>query len=168
MRSAVIYSSLTGNTKAMAEAALEVMPQGAELIPVKDAPDASGYGLLALGFWVSKSGPDPRMAAYMKTLQGKNLLLFGTMAGYPDSPYGARVRANAEALVAGNRVLGTFLCMGKITEKRFQQYMNGDLQESRHPLTPEREARLREAMLHPNELDFAAICAAFKGNIKLL
>lgn len=160
MKSAVIYSSLTGNTKAVAEAVLEAMPAGTDIFAIKNAPKPESYDLLALGFWVSKSGPDPKMAAYLQSLRGKRLILFGTMAGYPNSEYGALVRANAEALAAGCKVLGVFLCQGRISEKRFQAYMNGDLQYTRHPLTPERKARLMEAALHPNEDDYVAARAA--------
>lgn len=156
MKSAVIYSSITGNTRAVAEAVLEAMPEGTELVPVGEAPEPDGYDLLAVGFWVSKSGPDPKTAGYLKKLGGKNLILFGTMAGWPDSAYGRRVRANAVAAAGDNNVLGVFLCLGRISEKRFEAYMSGKMEKSSHPLTPERKARLVEASKHPDENDFAA------------
>lgn len=148
MKSAVIYSSLTGNTKAVAVALLEALPAGTEIYRVNDAPLPDDYELLALGFWVSKSGPDPKTAAYLGKCAGKKLILFGTMAGYPESEYGGRVRANAVAAAKDNEVLGVFLCQGRVSEKM--------LQNPRHPLTPERLARLAEAARHPNEDDFSA------------
>lgn len=162
MKAAVIYSSLTGNTKSVAEAVLQAMPDGTEIFAIKDAPAPEDYDLLALGFWVSKSGPDPKMAAYMQSLCGKQLILFGTMAGYPDSPYGDKVRQNAIAMAEGNEVLGTYLCLGRISEKRLQAYLDGRMENTRHPLTPERKERLLEAAKHPNEDDFVAARGAVK------
>lgn len=162
MKSAVIYSSITGNTKAVAEAVLEAMPAGAEIFAIKDAPPPGAYDLLAVGFWVSKSGPDPKAAEYLQALSGKKLILFGTMAAYPDSEYGDKVRGNAAALCGKSELLGVFLCQGRITQKRFEAYMSGKLQSSRHPLTPERKARLMEAARHPNEDDFTAARLAVK------
>lgn len=168
MKSIIIYSSLTGNTKALAEAALGAMPPGAEICPVAKAPAPEGYDLLALGFWVSKSGPDPKSAAYLARVRGQRLILFGSMAGYPDSDYGERVRANATALADGNSLLGVFLCQGRISEKRFAAYLNGDMQNTRHPLTPERKARLTEAQRHPNQDDFNAARQFFAGIVQKL
>lgn len=162
MKNVIIYSSLTGNTRAVAEAIIEVMPEGTRIYSINEAPESDDFDLLALGFWVSKSGPDQRMAAYMKGVRGKNVCLFGTMAGYPDSEYGERVRRNAEALLEGNRVLGTFLCQGRIAQKRFDTYMSGELVSKKHPMTAERKARLIEASHHPNEEDFAKARSAFK------
>lgn len=166
MKAAVIYSSLTGNTKAVAEAVLGAMPVGAEFFAIKDAPAADDYDLLAVGFWVSKSGPDPKTADYLKKISGKKLILFGTMAGWPDSEYGERVRANTLAAAGGNEVLGVFLCLGRISEKRFEAYMSGKAANSRHPLMPERKARLIEAAKHPNEDDFAAARLAVGGFLR--
>lgn len=162
MRSAVIYSSLTGNTRSVAEAVLAEMPPGCAIYPISAAPDPAELDLLALGFWVSKSGPDPKMAAYMQRLQGKSVGLFGTMAGYPGSPYGEKVRANAEALLAGNRALGTFLCMGRISQKRLEGYLDGTLTSKKHPMTAERKVRLLEAAQHPTSADFASAREAFR------
>ena len=39
MKSIILYSSLTGNTKSVAEAMASVMPEGTPCVPVKDAPE---------------------------------------------------------------------------------------------------------------------------------
>ena len=61
---AVIYSSVTGNTKAVAAAMAE--QAGAELFRVQDAPaDLSAYEAVALGYWLRRGGPDDLMKAYL-------------------------------------------------------------------------------------------------------
>ena len=53
MKAAVVYSTLTGNTRKVAEAFCAGLGEGAELFDVKDAPDPAGYDLVAVGFWVA-------------------------------------------------------------------------------------------------------------------
>ena len=55
MKSIVIYSSLTGNTKQVAEAITSVLPTGTPCVSMKEVPsDLSSYDLVFAGFWVDK------------------------------------------------------------------------------------------------------------------
>ena len=55
MKSIVIYSSLTGNTKQVAEAITSVLPAGTPCVSMKEVPsDLSSYDLVFAGFWVDK------------------------------------------------------------------------------------------------------------------
>ena len=58
----VIYSSVTGNTRAIAEEIAETA--GADLFRVQEGPaDLSGYDVVALGCWLRRGGPDDLMKA---------------------------------------------------------------------------------------------------------
>ena len=57
MKSLVVYSSRTGNTRKIAEAVAEALP-GCHLHPVEEAPQPEGYDLVAVGYWVDKGMPD--------------------------------------------------------------------------------------------------------------
>lgn len=149
---ALIYSSVTGNTRAVAEALKAVMPENTALLPIHKAPEPAAFDFLVLGFWVRKAAPDPRMLRYMEKVNGKDVAWFGTLAAWPDSPHAQEVRRNADAMLVGNRILGDFLCQGRLEAKRFAASMNG----KGHPLTEERKQRLLEAAKHPNDADFAA------------
>lgn len=161
MRRLIVYSSVTGNTRAVAEAIHSVMPDGTVLADIKEKPSPNAYDFIILGFWAHRAGPDPRMRRYMAAVRGKTVALFGTLAAYPDSDHGRAVAANAEALLAENRVLGTFLCQGRLPEKRMAELMSGQRVNARHPMTEERRSRLLEAAKHPNEHDFFAAKEAF-------
>ena len=54
MKSIVIYSSLTGNTKQVAEAITSVLPAGTPCVSMKELPpDVSSYNLVFAGFgWI--------------------------------------------------------------------------------------------------------------------
>lgn len=164
MRCAIIYSSLTGNTRMVAEAISGVMPQGTAIYPVAQAPDPDNFDFLALGFWADKGKVDQTMQVYMEKTRGKgkNIGLFGTLGAYPDSDHGRSFMADARERVVGNTVLGDFLCMGKVDPKLLKAMeamrQKGD---SVHPMTPERAARIAEGAKHPDSADLAAAKAKF-------
>lgn len=152
MKSLIVYSSRTGNTKKVAEAIASVLPD-CDLHPVESAPSAEGYDLIAVGYWADRGKPDARASAYLQTLRGTTLALFGTLGAWPDSDHARDCAAAGEALAAshGNTVLGTFLCQGRIDPKVID-FMRKKFAD-RHPMTPERLARIREAEKHPDAED---------------
>ncbi|PIE71487.1 MAG: flavodoxin [Deltaproteobacteria bacterium] len=166
MKSMIIYSSRTGNTKAVAEAIREVFPEPCTLAPVEEAPDISDVDFLAIGYWVDKGQPDAKAKAFMKTVKGKKVGLFGTLGAYPDSEHANDCRAAAEALMEGNDVLGQFVCQGKIDPKVLE--MMAKVAADRHPMTEERKARIEEAKKHPNEADFTNARDLFSGIVETL
>ena len=151
MKSCIIYSSVTGNTRKVAEALADA--SGALLPPVREAPDPDDYELLALGFWVRLGQADSRMQEYMRRVLGKKIFFFGTLGAWPDSPHARRCAEGARSLLqeGGNTVLGGFLCQGRVNPK----ILEISRQKGRHPMTPERRARLEEAARHPDAADLA-------------
>ncbi len=165
MKSLVVYSSRTGNTRMIAEAVHSVMPGGTEIFPVENAPDPSEYDFIALGFWVDKGAPDAAMSLYMERVLGKFVGLFGTLGAWPDSDHARESMQKAVERVDGNRVLGTFLCQGKVDPKLLSAMakMKGD---NPHPMTEERRARIEEAAKHPDEKDCEAVRGVFSGIVR--
>lgn len=161
MRSAVIYSSVTGNTRKVAEAIFNIMPDPTVLLSVDEDPDPDNYDFLALGFWVRRASPDPKMVRYMKRVQGKYIGLFGTLGAYPDSEHANKTLLRARQLVSGNEVLGSFLCQGKLSLKLEENMDQNPKRRKTHPLTPARIAQRAEAAKHPNTMDFLAAQAKF-------
>ena len=159
MKSLIVYSSLTGNTRAVAEAIREVIPVPCDFTAVEQAPDPSSYDFIAIGYWVDKGGPDKKAAAFMETVKDKRVGLFGTLGAYPDSDHARDCKAKAENLMAGNLVLGQFLCQGKIDPKVLEAMAR--MAPEQHPMTEERKARIEEAKKHPDKADFKAAQAAF-------
>ena len=155
MKTLVVYSSLTGNTKKVAQAVASVLP-GCNLVPVEDAPaSAEGYDLVALGYWVDKGMPDGRARAWLEGVENAPLAFFGTLGAWPDSDHAKECMKKGEELALeparGNRVYGSWLCQGKIDPKVLEVMakMAGNV----HPMTPERKARIEEASRHPDDED---------------
>lgn len=162
MRSIVVYSSRTGNTKKVAEAIHSIMPEDCHIEPVENLPDPENYDLLILGFWADRGGPDTKMAKYMKGISSKKVGLFGTLGAYPDSDHAKEFMQNARDLVAENTFIGDFVCQGKVDPKIIERMSQSAEALKRHPMSPERKARIEEAKKHPNEEDLAQAKASFK------
>ena len=74
----VVYSSVTGNTRQIAEAmaaAVEVAPESVEEAAVRD-----GAEIVAVGYGLWRGGPDPKMAAFLPKLHDVDVVLFETHA----------------------------------------------------------------------------------------
>ena len=151
MTRCIIYSSITGNTRQLAEAMARA--EGSPLYTVQDAPNPEMFSLLALGFWVRKGRPDDRMLRFMESVRNAKVYLFGTLGAWPDSPHAKRCIQETQRLLSaqGNTVIGHFLCQGKVNPK----IVTASAQKGTHSLTPERAARLAEAEHHPDAQDIA-------------
>ena len=152
-RVAVVFSSVTGNTRRVAAALAE--STGDPLLRVSDMADPAAFDVLALGFWVRRGQPDPASQALWRRLQGRLTFWFGTLGAWPWSEHAAGCRQAAAALLdkGGNTVLGGFLCQGRVSVPA----------SSRHPMTPERMARLAEAARHPDASELQAAVQAWQS-----
>ena len=156
MKSLIVYSSRTGNTKKVAEAINEVMPN-ATITPINsEAPDYKDFDIIAIGYWVDKGLPDAKVLDYFQTLQNTKIILFGTLGAYPHSDHAKDCIKKSEALLTesgrNNKVLGSFLCMGKV-DPRILEMMAKMPQNPQHPMSEERKQRIEEAKKHPDDAD---------------
>ena len=165
MRTLVVYSSLSGNTKKVAEAVSQVLP-GCDLIPVEDASaDMEAYDLIAVGWWAAKGAPDAKTREWLKGVRNRRLAFFGTLGALPDSAHAKDCMASAEALAMeparGNTVLGSWMCQGRIDPKvidvmrKLALPIHQDL--LKHP------ERFEEAAKHPDENDCRSAQEFFRG-----
>ncbi len=117
MKNLVVYSSKTGNTKKLAEALFEFLPEEKEIKPVALAPDPNDYSFVAVGFWIKEGEPDPDTQEYLKRIQDeRELVLFATHAAPPESEHVKNAMRIAKELAHKARVIGTFTCLGEVPE----------------------------------------------------
>ena len=110
MKSIILYSSLTGNTKSVAEAMASVMPEGTPCVPVKDAPEnLADYDTVFVGFWVDRGTANKEAAKLIETLKNPNIVFFATLGMYADSDHAresidkaSELLQNKESLVDGS------------------------------------------------------------------
>ena len=83
MKSLIVYSSQTGNTRKLAEAVRNALPGEKAMVPVDSAPSPEGYDLVAVGFWLQAGKPDPKAAAYLQDLNNTPIFPFAPWPGRP-------------------------------------------------------------------------------------
>ena len=123
MSYAIVYSSRTGNTKALADAIREVLPP--EYCCYFGPPDAAALAAqrLYIGFWTDKGTCDGDTAAFLAQLTNQEVFLFGTAGFGGSAEYFEQIAHRVETLLpAGVTVLGHHLCQGRMPMTVRQRY----------------------------------------------
>lgn len=157
MKNIILYSSLTGNTKRVAEAMASVMPPGTPCASVKDAPDnLSDYDTVFIGFWVDRGTANKEAAKLIETLTNSHVVLFATLGMYADSDHARESIEKASTLLPNKeQLVDGFVCQGKIDPKVIEMMYKMFPPGSAHGQSPERDALHKSAETHPDEQDFA-------------
>lgn len=161
MKAAVMYKSLTGNTKLLAEAIKEALAEReAEWEVVYfGKPDAKVEAdLFFVGSWTDKGMCDGEIAELLKVMEQKKIAYFGT-AGYGGSEeyYHRLFQRVKEIAPPSNEVIGCFYCQGRMpiaVRNKFVAMMR------EHPEDKKLEVSIQnfdEALTHPDEDDLARV-----------
>ncbi len=162
MKSIVVFSSRTGNTQKVANALFEALPEPKDIVAVEADPDIESHDLVVLGYWVDKGTADEKSRTFFEKVKNKSVALFGTLGAEPDSEHADSCRKKVKELLAANTILGDFLCQGKVDPKIIEM-MSRMKNDPHHSMTPERQARLKEAEKHPDEKDLEQARAFIAG-----
>ena len=77
MKSLVLYSSQSGNTRKLADAVYEALPEVKEIYAIENTPDSlTEFDLIAVGFWFQGGRPDRKTADFLPKLRDRNVFLF--------------------------------------------------------------------------------------------
>lgn len=157
MSYAIVYSSRTGNTKMLAEAIKEALPEERCIYFGGPDPRALEAELIYLGFWTDKGSCDESCAEFLKSLGSRKIFLFGT-AGFGGAPaYFQQILDRVKGKLGPEvSVVGTYMCQGKMPVSVRQRYMQ--MEDS-----PRRSAMLDNfdaALSHPDGADLAGLKAA--------
>lgn len=166
MKTLVVYSSLTGNTKMVGEAIAEVFAPNCDIYKVEDNPDFADYDLVIVGYWVDKGTADAKAADYLKSIRNSKVAIFATLGAEPDSQHAIDSLQNGiDMLDESNTVMGRFICQGKIDPKLLEamKKMFGTIpsKENFHAVDEKRLERHRRASTHPDAEDLANAKAVF-------
>ncbi len=148
---AVIYSSVTGNTKRIAEKIAEV--SGGTLFNVNDNPPNLGnFDIVALGYWLKRGGPDPLMQNFLPTVQNARVVLFETHGTETGSEHAVTAFARAAYLLgAGCDVIGTFDCQGRVNPALIEKRKLASADDPHNSF--DSVERWERASTHPDEDD---------------
>ncbi len=117
MKSLIVHSSKTGNTKKLAKWIYDGLSGRTVLKTTADDPDPSGYDLIAVGFWFQGGKPDTQCTAFLKKVNGlknQKVFLFATHGAATGSPQVEKGMALAKEMVSNCEVVGVFSCQGEV------------------------------------------------------
>ena len=117
MKSLVVYSSKTGNTKKMADAIYETMPGEKEICKVDDAPDPTGYDLIGIAFWFQGGKPDPKSQEFMSKIGTQKIFMVATHGAAKGSGHAKKGLQYARELMPSAEVLLSYSCQGEVNEE---------------------------------------------------
>lgn len=115
MKSLVVYSTQTDNTKKLAQAIYDSLSEEKEISFVGDAPDPVDYDFITVGFWLMAGKPDPKAVAYLEKMRaGQKIFLFATHGAAKGSAHASQAMQIAKEIVKKADVLGTYSCQGEV------------------------------------------------------
>ncbi len=153
MKILIAYSSITGNTKKVADVIYENCPT-ADFFKIENVTDFDKYDLIIVGGWIDKQQFSEGINEKISKIKNKKVAFFFTLGSFPTTMHSYRsiqnIKANFEK--NGNEILGHYHCMGAISK---------DVQEKlssfgeKHPLYPNEKVLKRWEISenHPNDED---------------
>ncbi len=155
----IVCSSRTGNTNAVAEGIREAAEQaGFECLgPVKPEGAPKEGDLICVGFWTDKGDCSQDAAAYLESLRGQRVFLFGTAGFGGSTVYFDKVLGRVrEHLDPSNRVLGTFMCQGRMPQAVRNRFEAGLKENPEDAGLKNRLENFDRALSHPDQADLEA------------
>ncbi len=151
MKSLIVYSSQSKNTKKLADAIYEGLEGEVDIFPVDEAPSTDGYDLTAVGFWLMAGKPDPKSSEYLSKLdKNDRLFLFATHGAKAGSDHVKNAVGHAVGLTDGATLAGVFTCQGEVNPKVLEKV-------KQKPEPPVWIGDADQAVVHPNEDDLSAL-----------
>ena len=163
MKIAVVYKSLTGNTKLVAEAIGEALKSEHDVCVCEPA-ECVEADLYFVGTWIDKGSSTKEIAEFLAKLDNKKIALFAT-AGFGGSQeyYDALAERIKAQIPESNEILGQFFCQGKMPMSVRDRYV-AMLQAN--PEDKNMEVNVKnfdEALSHPDTTDLSNAVAWAKG-----
>ena len=115
MKTLVTYVSNTGNTRKVAEAIYDELPDEKEIKEISEVSSLEGYDLSFIGFPINANGPNPKAAEFLeKSTAGRKIAIFITH-GAPDEHDDVEVwKEKCRRTAAGADIVGIFNCQGEV------------------------------------------------------
>ncbi|MDY6933489.1 MAG: flavodoxin family protein [Spirochaetota bacterium] len=146
MKSLVVYSSQTGNTRKLAQTVFDALTGEKDIFPIDKAPNPSGYDFIALGFWLKGGKPIQESMEYLSKIKEKSLFLFATHGAATGSMHVLKAMDYAKNQVLDSKIVGIFSCQGEMSPDFIEK-----IQQKSDP--PEWSADAPKAKGHPNKSD---------------
>ena len=159
MKTLIIYSSETGNTKMVCEKAYEYINGEKMIIAVKekDIVNLDEFDNIIVGTWIDKANANTEAKKFINTLSNKNIYFIGSLAASLESEHAKKCFNNLTKLCSKkNNFVGGVLTRGKVSKDLQEKFTKFPLNII-HKFVPNMKEIILEADSHPNETDFLLI-----------
>lgn len=165
MKVQVIYSSLTGCTKRVADAIFNgINAEQKTIHDLKDGTPVLDGDIILVGYWGIAGKPNDEMKEFLPTIQGKAVGIFCTLGYYADSSHAQKtVEAGLDLVKENNEILGTFVCNGAVAKRLMDEQNKGN---GRKP-TEQKELRWEVMKSHPTVAECALAAERFRERIEI-
>lgn len=155
MKVSIRYSSVTGNTKRLAERLASDLCERNHDVILKDVgnPPDVGADVVILAFWCRKSSLDDKSIRFVSSLHGKKIIAIGTVGGRADDSYGCRVEDSVrQVLEKCNTCFGVLVVQGSVNMKGIERRRMLNEDDPRY-VDEQKYARLLGNQGRPHEQD---------------
>ena len=166
MRIAIVYKSLTGNTKIIAEGINEAL-KGENVVYFGEPNSVCDADLYFVGSWTDKGNCDSQITEFLKSLKNRKVAYFST-AGYGESNeyfeiLYSRVKTHIDQ---SNEDMGHFFCPGKISDAIKGKYMKLLAENPEDEKAKNGLENLEKVASHPDKQDVENAMAWAKSIVK--
>lgn len=157
MKYSIVYSSKTGNTKALAEHIKSALPDE-ECIYFGEPSEKALYAdMIFAGFWTDKGTCDDGFKDFLHSVNSKKIFLFGTAGFGGSQEYFDKILSAVKGNISEScETAGEFMCQGKMPPTVRKRYEAMEETAQKHILI----ANFDAAASHPDSNDFANLEAA--------
>ena len=155
MKVGIIYDSITGNTKKIAEAIYEEIKNKCDVIIGDSTLDISNCDILFIGSWTDKGNCSKKISEVYKNLKNKRIIIFGT-AGFGGSrEYFDRLYKRIKEQIPKNNQIENkyFYCQGKMPNTVKERYIKMIKENPEDSNLQVSLKNFEEALKHPNDED---------------
>lgn len=157
----ILYSSMTGNTKLLADTIRAALPEEkCDYFGACDGAEAKS-DLLYVGFWTDKGNADAAALSLLAKLKNKKLFLFGTAGFGVSEAYFRKVLDRVcQSIDASNTIVGEYMCQGKMPQAVKERYLKMK-EQPEHPANLDMLIEnFDRALPHPDAADLEKLRSA--------
>lgn len=154
MKYSIVYSSKTGNTKALADHIKSALPNEECVYFGNADKKALDADMIFAGFWTDKGTCDDEFKSFLNSADGKTIFLFGTAGFGGSQEYFDKILSAVKGNIpSSSKITGEFMCQGKMPAAVRKRYEAMEETAQKHILI----ANFDAAESHPDSNDFASL-----------
>ena len=163
-RYSIIFSSLTGNTKQLADAIYETLPkENCDYFGIKETGQPLSE-MLYIGFWTDQGNADKSALELLQKIKNKKVFLFGTAGFGENEAYFQKVLNNVKSSMdKSNQVVGEYMCQGTMPQAVRDRYVKMKEQPDHMPNLDLLITNFDRALSHPDKKDLDKLRELVRG-----